>query len=263
MKIAVFIAILLGLHYSGSSCTILPDAFCRTLVQFPENLVLSGVIVSIDSTGIDIEVLDILRGEESRDTIRVWDGTDFDCNGIWSMAASDIGDVYDTIIIILPKIIQIENEWDVIGDYRRPDPYGHTSELKVKEGNAEGFISGDALAPPEYNVWNLNFDLLKSKIIADGDCSSIILATNDSKPESMITVNNPFESLLYVQLNGVVNKGFLKLYAMTGHVYLIKEINSESLIELELQDVPPGIYLLEVNTTGRREIVKLVKQNSR
>ena len=263
MKIVAFISIMMCFHSIGSSCTILPDAFCRTLVQFPENLVLSGVIVSIDSTGIDIEVLDILRGEESRDTIRVWDGTDFDCNGIWSMAASDIGDVYDTIIIILPKIIQIENEWDVIGDYRRPDPYGHTSELKVKEGNAEGFISGDALAPPEYNVWNLNFDLLKSKIIADGDCSSITLATNDSEPESLITVNNPFESFLHVQLNGLVNKGFLKLYAITGYVHLAKDINYESVIELDLQDVPSGIYLLEVNTTGRREIVKLVKQNSR
>src|SRR5687767_15182108 len=58
--------------------------------------------------------------------------SDFDCNGIWSMSASDIGGLYDTIVIILPKIIDIENEWDIIGDFRRPNPRSeeHTSELQ-------------------------------------------------------------------------------------------------------------------------------------
>lgn len=263
MKITVFIGLFLCIQHLGSSCTIIPNAFCTTLDLFPDNLVISGIIVSIDSTGIDIEILEILRGEESRETIRVWDGTDFDCNGIWSMAASDIGELYDTIIIILPKITEAENEWDVPGDYKRPDPYWQTSELIVEGGNAEGFISGDAIAPSEYNIWMLEYNELKNAILSEGDCSSLILAAGEAKAASSITVNNPFHSVILVQLDHPIQKGYMTLYSMDGYPILKKEINSERQIELECVGLPAGMYLLEVKTNDRHEIVKLLKPEKR
>jgi len=99
-----------------------------------------------------MKVIEVLRGEESSTTIRIWDGTDFDCNGIRSMAASTIGAEEEVYIIALETITEIENSWDVIGDYRRPMHYGRTPELKVDGEIVTGFISGIDSAPIEFQT---------------------------------------------------------------------------------------------------------------
>lgn len=96
-----------------------------------DNLIVYGLIATQDQDGLDLNIIEVLRGSESKSQIRIWDGTDFECNGIWDMSAGTIGTIGDTIIISLPRITVNENPWDVIGDYRRPDPYRFTSELTV------------------------------------------------------------------------------------------------------------------------------------
>ncbi|HQW02270.1 MAG TPA: T9SS type A sorting domain-containing protein [Saprospiraceae bacterium] len=262
MKALVLLSFLLSFPNAGSACSFLTDPFCTTLALLTENLVLTGVIVGVDDTGIDIEVLEILRGEESRDTIRIWDGTDFDCNGPWSMAAADIGAVNDTIIIILPKITSIENVWDVPGDYRRPDPYLQTSHLTIRQGNAKGFIAGDTSAPPEYNLWSIDYNHLTSTIIAEGECPFIILAAEEAKAASSITVYNPVDDVIRVQVDYPVHNGYVTLYSMNGYPIIKKEISGERDLKLECEDLPAGMYLLEVYTRERRDIKKIIKLNS-
>jgi hypothetical protein len=261
MKKIFLLGILLLSHFIGRSCTIIPDPFCKALDFYPDYLVITGIIVAIDTTGINIEILDILRGEESREVIRIWDGTDFECNGTWPMAASGIGNLSDTVIIMLPKIVKMENTWDVIGDYRRPNPYFQVSELSIEKGLASGFISGDLLAPPEYNVWSMNYEDFMNFILTDGDCSSIILDAHDISNPSNITINNPVESILYVQLTKSANNGYIKLYSLTGDVILKEEVKSELSIELNLYDLPAGMYLVEIHIDGKREVRKIIKQN--
>ena len=133
----------------------------------------------------------------------------------------------------------------------------------VDDGKVTGFISGDALAPPEYILWTMDYFDFKNKVVKDGDCSSIILANDDPEAPSFISVNNPFESKLYIQFNEMINSGHLTLYSLSGFAYVNKEINAENLIELDLQDVPAGVYFLEVYSNERREIIKLIKQHTR
>jgi|SRR5687767_2380398 len=263
MKTIFLFGLLILFQHNGRSCSIIPEPFCWTLDQYSDDLVISGVIVATDSNGIDIEILEVLRGEESRSIIRVWDGTDFECNGNWSMSASDIGSLYDTIVIILPKIIDIENEWDIIGDFRRPNPYFHITELNVEDGIVSGFISGDALAPPGYNILSMNYEEFRNMIITAGQCSIINSIENQSYEHSTVSVNNPFESILSITFKDFVKKGYLKIYSWNGHTCIKKEINFARMIEVELQDFPDGMFFLEIITPEKREVIKLVKSTSR
>jgi len=137
----------LSLFQSALACSWIPIPFCETSNARPAEVVLSGKIVHVDMDGIDLEVIDVLRGVESRDTIRIWDGTDFDCNGLFSMAASDLGGLNDSIIVVMPLITAVENTWDVLGDYRRPDYFGHNTELSINNGVVIGYITGHASSP--------------------------------------------------------------------------------------------------------------------
>jgi len=247
-------------HTQGMACTIIPKTFCKSLELRPNYLVLMGKIITIDNTGIDLEVIEIIKGNESRTTIRIWDGTDFECNGIWSMAAADIGALNDSVIIMLPKIREKQNEWDVIGDYRRPDPYYYTSQLKIRQGEALGLIKGDALAPPEYNILSLNYNELRDNIVRDGDCSSIILDIDNPKFTSKLRVNNPFTSTLSIQLNDDKTSGIIKLYSQNGQIVSIEKFRDRNKIDIESSTLQSGVYFLEIRIKNRiPELKKVIK----
>src|SRR5688572_14853560 len=125
------------------ACSVLSTAFCTEATHY--KLVIKGKIINSVSHGIRIQVLHVLKGIEPRDTITIWDGTDFDCNGLVSMAASGMGITGDTILTMLPQIDSIANNWDVIGDYRRPYNFGPTTELKIINDTIVGFIAESAI----------------------------------------------------------------------------------------------------------------------
>lgn len=260
MKKILTLLVIIICHYNILACTFIPETFCRSLEVLSNDIVLSGEIVSIDSTGIDIEIIDVLRGEESRPIIRVWDGTDFDCNGIVSMAASLIGKLNDSIVMILPRITEKENAWDVIGDYRRPNFFNYTTKLILEDGILKGLISGHSTFPPQYNQLNMNYNEFKTKLIEDGDCSSIRSNTKSTIHESRITVNNPFTSNLTIQLSEVINRGIVRLYSLAGKLLLTEKIEAERFKELDLSGFHAGMYILEIEINGNRKLIKVVKQ---
>ena len=258
----IFLAVL---SYSFAiACTFTPNDFCRTYVNSPDNPAVIGKITAVDEFGIDLEVIEMFRGTESNSVIRIWSGTDFDCNGILSMAASDIGALNDTVIIILNEIIEIENDWDVIGDYRRRDPYTSTTELYVEDGMVNGFISGDPSpsAPPEYKLFELEYDLFKQKFIIDEDCS-VIVNTENLNQQLEITLNNPFTDELRIQTDQVINDGLLKIYSITGQLMHVQNIDNQTDIKINSSNLPSSIYFLEIrNKSERLELIKILKIGS-
>ena len=92
----------LALFQTATACSWIPTSFCETSNDRPDDVVISGKIIGVDDDGIDVAVIHVLKGTESSEVIRIWDGTDFDCNGLFSMAASALGDVDDTIIVVMP-----------------------------------------------------------------------------------------------------------------------------------------------------------------
>ena len=257
-KIQLIFIIILS-HSFAMACTFPKDSFCRTFDNSPDDPTIFGKIVAIDNFGIDVEVIEILQGEESNPVIRIWSGTDFECNGTWSLAAADIGELNDSIIIILERITEFENDWDVLGDYRRQHPYTAETELKVENGIVNGFLAGHYTAPYEYNLHNLDFPTFKQRIIEDHDCS-VIVNTEDLDSKIKVSLNNPFFSELHVEMNEPIRNGQFKLFSSMGQIVNSHNINNQNELIVSTSDLPSGIYFLEIRSDGRRlDLIKVVK----
>lgn len=256
----IFITIMiLQLTNNIIGCTFVPKSFCETLDFRTEDNVLMGKISFIDEDGIELEVIEVLRGEENRETIRIWDGTDFECNGIWSMEANDMGEINDTIIAILPKILEIENNWDIIGDYRRPNYYELTTQLEIENGNAIGFISGYISAPPENNTFEIAYDLLKDNLENSIECN-LSVDIEEIEKRNNIKINNPINGELIVWTENISEPLLLKIYSSDGIEMRTEKIEFNKVI-IDMIDMSNGLYFLRFEKNDNRYLMKkLVKR---
>lgn len=154
------------------SCSWEETSFCKTLDIFetwhPSLIVVSGVISGSDDDGVDLEVIELLAGVESRTTLRIWDGTDIDCNGLHPMSASFFLNEGDSLVIMLPLLDSIENTWDVLGDYRMPQPYGTSPFLKISEGQVTGLILGNYFQGQQ--IRELDYNYFAKEFLGSGIC---------------------------------------------------------------------------------------------
>lgn len=142
-----FFLAFLAFQQNSYCCSWADVPFCQTIqhedTTIANIIIVSGVVSQSDNDGVDFDVREVIGGVESRSTLRIWDGTDFDCNGLHSMAAADFLKVGDSLVIMLPRIDSIENTWDQLGDYRMPFPYGGNPFLKIENGIVKGKIIGN------------------------------------------------------------------------------------------------------------------------
>lgn len=242
------------------ACSFIPESFCETMNQFSDYNILAGTIIAIDDTGIDFEVMEVVRGTENRAVVRIWDGTDFDCNGPWSMSADDIGSVGESYVLILPLIEEQENAWDVIGDYRRLHPYAYETDLYLEDGVAYGLIEGFAFAPPEMNVMEVELQTMIDALVDTGECDGFV-STEDVLQKTHIQVPNPFSETLEVQFAGDYAEMQLRVYTITGQVLYHGVLLAHDVLELPTQHWQGGLYVLELVADNRLvERKKLIKQ---
>src|SRR5688572_9816589 len=102
------------------SCSIAPRSFCEVSYLRPTHNVISGKIIDTVPHGIRLQIINVIRGVELRDTVIIWDGTDVQCNGPFSQAAFWMGEVGDTILTVMQTADTIGEPWQVLGDYIRP-----------------------------------------------------------------------------------------------------------------------------------------------
>lgn len=246
--------------YMGTyACSYIPESFCASssYTMFSNDLIISGTIVSIGDKSIDIEIIDVLRGNENKSVIRVWNGKDFDCNGFFSMAASDLGNLNETIIVRLPKILEKTNEWDVVGDYTRPDYFGYITNLKLEDEKVKGFISGDA--NNENTNGETSYDSFKNSWKNNNDCSSIVLSIRDfAKSQNFKIESLQFNKFKVSSINS--EKFLLNIYDLNGlriknKIQFIKEI----LVDLSIYS--KGIYIFHITTEKRKsKVVKILNK---
>jgi hypothetical protein len=239
------------------ACTYTPESFCATSSSFSESLIVFGKIVSIDNNGINIEVIDLLRGEESKTTIRVWDGVDFECNGNWSMAAAELGEINTTIIVLLPKILEKKSDWEVIGDYRRPDFFGYTPDLKVENGIVSGLISGNASQPNKEE--KADYENFKNSWETNQNCSAVVLSSkrhNLKETFKMCTLsNNKFK---------ISGDTFIKNQIEIFNIYGLKveaSIIVEKEVEIDVSSYSLGIYFIRLKYDNNKfKTFKVIKK---
>ena len=245
------------LAFASHACSIYPDTFCESLVERNSDHVFLGVILSIDNQGLHLSVLEVLRGSESRDTIRVWNGRDFDCNGNWSMAVNTMGSVGDTIISMLPMIQYKENRWDVIGDYRRPNPYTNTTELRYRAGRALGFIQ--VTDPPfPQTVRSMNYQRLRDSLINFGACRA--MTNSASEPLSAdIQVSNPVTERAFLHGSYTWTRLSVELYNADGKFLLSQKLEASER-SFDTSSLPAGVYhIVLIADDKRRHVLRLVK----
>lgn len=245
---------LFGFYSSVLACSFSPDPFCSNARDFPDQLIVAGVISGVDIDGIDLDVIRIIRGEESKTTIRIWDGTDFDCNGLHSMAADNIGVVNDTVILMLPKIDSIRNVWDVIGDYCTPDFYVHSKVLRVKNNIVRGFIQGVAGAPDEYIIWEFDYAAFVGSFLEEMDCSNITDVNELSESNSVLVFPNPATDNLWIDIAKATT---FSIHDIIGNSVSIGNLKSGR-NNISIEELRRGLYFLYLGEGNRT--LRIVKE---
>jgi hypothetical protein len=246
---------LLALGKVTEACSWIPLSFCATSNARPDDVVISGRIVNADQDGIDLEVIDVLKGVETRQSIRIWDGTDFDCNGPFSMAAIDLGGLDDTIIVVLPLITALENTWDVLGDYRRPDYFGYTPELTVANGLVHGFTSGPYWSP----TWVMPYQDLVSSWGHDAD-ACVTLSVEAAQEVAPFVAYLDGGGLFLIIRPDMAPGATVRVHASNGQEVLVAKATSGS-TRIDLGGgLAMGVYHVTlVRQTGARSSVRVAR----
>ena len=154
--------------------------FCTAVDDYPEGSVFVGRITEQNQDGLQLDLIEVLRGDQSLTTVQVWDGTDIDCNGLFFMNTQQYGEPGDTVICLVETIDTIANSWEVLGDYRRPSSLNHGTFLRVTEGLVEQDRSFEQFVEDWYN----------------GNCSTLVSASETPKHLAPIVYPNPCGAIL-------------------------------------------------------------------
>lgn len=171
------------------ACSGIPKGFCYVHAQRVNDVVLKGTMVASGSQSVQLQVLEVLSGIETRSIITVWDGTDFKCTAQFSMKASYMANLGDTMLIILPKITSVVNAWDVIGDYRRPYYLFEEPILFVKSDTVRGLINGSvSYNPPYWSVQKMSYQAFKNYWTTHSNDCVMLMSTQSLQDEKRLQV---------------------------------------------------------------------------
>lgn len=244
-----FLSAFLCILITGSACSGFTKSFCHVKSIRSNHFVICGVISGTVQNGIQMSVIDVLYGTESRTTITIWDGTDFICTGVWSMKASDMGKMGDTLIALLPMITTIENSWDVAGDYRRPYSLFETAWLNVKNDLVTGYIVFSGSGP----MTKYPYQGFKTYWTSQGgQCLTLSVNDLDAEKIKVIVVDN---EVTVQSISG--NRLSVKLYSTDGR--LLVNLPHEKEHKLDCSHLPTGFYILTISDSSgsslKRKIV--------
>ncbi|NQY67307.1 MAG: T9SS type A sorting domain-containing protein [Flavobacteriales bacterium] len=247
-----------------SACSFIPGMFCDINFNVPGFNVIVGEIILVDSDGIEIEIIDVLNGMEERDTIRVWNGTDQDCNGPISYASSNIGNSNDKVIVFLELIDSIENSWDIIGDYRNHYNTQGEYPLQISNDSITGYIKGYAslLSDGTYigdeNKKIAYNDFKEHWSSNSNSCNTLGLKESRISKTDLI-FNNPIHNSLYLNFSGTAQKRSFEIYSNDGKRLKNLE-NDYSTVEIRFEEFQSGLYLIRIREEQGNRTIKVVKQ---
>ena len=241
-------------YRSGIACSGFPHSFCATHGERSADPVIKGTVVAVNPQSIQLKVLEVWSGTESRTLITIWDGKDFDCTGNISMKASGMGSLGDTLLAILPLIQSVQNTWDVVGDYSRPHWLFYEPVLYIKNDVIKGMINAStSMSPPWWAIYNMKYTDFKTYWVEhQGDCSKIATGISDNgKINDLIIRQN--ENTVYVS----ATDGFtIRIVSIQGSIITEQEVRSEATINIE--NYAAGMYQVCILTNSGHEFRKKI-----
>lgn len=253
MKTIFTLVLSLTFIIGGFCCSFSPLSFCE-MTQYEGNMIY-GRVVQHTSNGVRLEVLDVLKGAEVRDTITVWNGKDFLCMDTVIIEANVLGQVGDTVFAILPLIDSIENNWEILGDYRMPNYITSTYLLNVQNDTIRGFIKGYNYAPLEYRVMQYSLNGFLQAWNTNSNCADIQVSVEEPTAFELIAIypNPTTDNLTIKNLPPDAN---LELHNLSGQLINTFEIGTT---QLSTAHLAAGTYLLKINYLGESGFRKIVK----
>jgi len=226
----------------GYSCDPITFSFCVSSEDFSQEKIFSGKIFNQDANSVELEIIEVLRGEESSSTVTIWNGTDIYCNGPFFMWTSHYGDINDTVICVVQEISSVENSWDVVGDYRRPSSINHITFLTVENGSIEN--------------WGENYSYSEFINNEVDDCISTY--SNEYLLDELNVYPNPTSNSLVID-EGNYNGKTYSIIAINGQIIhpLTSLPNSNT---INVNELYSGVYLLKViDADGIQSITRFIK----
>jgi hypothetical protein len=250
----VFIFFFLIVYYFGIACSGIPTPFCNTKAERPADMVMKGVVVASGNHSIQLSVIEILSGVESRSIVVIWDGTDFDCNGMVSMKSTLIGLPGDTVLCILPKIQTVQNTWDVIGDYRMPDHLFKTPVLKVLNGFLKGSVAGDMFT---WEIRTMPYQDFKNYWIQHQNSCITLVSIASSAGHEPVSVY-AYDGLIHFEPESAGGTFRFLIHSADGVRLLEGEFKDRHTVDLK--DLPLGIYFISLaDFYGRSYAKKIIR----
>lgn len=200
-------------------------------------------------------VLDVIKGVEARDTITVWNGTDFDCNGPWSLSAEYMGSMGDTLLASLTPIDTVRESWQVLGDYVRTYNFGYTPELRFSGDTLHGMIAGYYFAPPQTVLWQMAYTDFVQYWNANGQTCNQLVGINEAEADALHLYPNPVDEELF--FSSTLSQVPYALYNLTGGQVKSGVVTGSS---VNLKDFASGVYFLEIETSSTPRCFRLVKK---
>ena len=260
MKLLKKLLGILSLNYSNACSCFPPGTLCK-LVNYQQNvlqndiLVVSGIKVKRDSLSLKIKIIDVLTGNENRDTIMIWESYEAVADSFFCSYEVDYGvEIGDTMIIAVRPIDTL-TIWGNLDDYIFFNRICITSSARFENDSVYGFIK-DAYpnwSKMPYSQFKNNFNSLMTNC-PDYDWTSI-------KALEKVAVSlypNPVHNSLIIEIGNIRPKETLiRLFDIEGKVVRkLKVDHAKTLIDLSLLN--SGFYVVEIANDGFVEKRKII-----
>ena len=261
-KILLSVIVIISSFSISKACSCAGEiSFCEINYDNPTWHVFIGKIILHDSLYSDFEVIEKLRGIETKDTIRVWDNpsTSNSCVGVYETDTKFLGSVGDSILITLPKIDSIIN-WGIIGDYYRPLGICAKPFLPIKNQKIIGNLTYSyvyALPATPYVIDSIPIQTFTNNYNTTGrkdDCDLFVgISEFDVKPNTITLSPNPTNGLVFIL--GKEQVKYIEIFALNGKLIEIKD-NVQN--QIDFSKYLSGIYFVKIQLENENIVTKKV-----
>jgi hypothetical protein len=188
---------------------------------------------------------------------------------VWVEAGNNCGNSSDTMsLLVLPNpVITLGEDDTITGDESIliTATEGYVRYLWNDVPGDNSFLASSSTLGPGEN--EIVLTVMDHNNCSASDNQSIYFLSETYNRESMdddervIVFPNPSENLVYIVFNeGDLKEKRLSIYNADGSKILTKQISGGNVVTLELDNLPDGNYIIQIETEGYKKVVKVVKE---
>ena len=239
MKKPFVIIFFLFLAEASYSCTCMhPSTYCETIQAQNSDLLVLGYKISDIYHGMTIEIVQVLQGSETRDTITVWGD-----NGMLCRHSTAAFAFQDTIVFALHNCDLGGNMLG--GNYEQPDHY-QISNCGIYYLD---YINGNVFGSIDNGISSLSLSALVQM-----HASCVSAALEKQSPVKIKTYPNPTNDKINIEISAYNDVFEIKVYGLYGK--LLQTTKSPTIL---LKNYPKGVYVLRVFYGDQTKDLKVVK----